>query len=128
MKKVILENLNKIIQERLNSLMEVDSSLVSNDEMDTDTKPKSESIYDAKPGNTLIIDFENVTIKLQRVYDDLFKVIDAAESKQLKNNDYIKIEGNDLLEQGKKFTFRIFREASMKYESNPIRDWRIIKS
>jgi hypothetical protein len=89
---------------------------------------KTESIYDAKPGNTLIIDFENVTIKLQRVYDDLFKVIDAAESKQLKNNDYIKVEGNDLLEQGKKFTFKIFREANIKYESNPIKDWRIIKS
>jgi hypothetical protein len=100
--------------------------MVSSEE--TEVKPKSESIYDAKPGNTLIIDFENVTVKLQRVYDDLFKVIDAAESKQLKNNDYIKIEGNDLLEQGKKFTFKIFREANVKYESNPIKDWRIIKS
>lgn len=126
MKKVILENLNKIIEEKINSLLENETNMVSGDEVET--KPKSESIYDAKPGNTLIIDFENVTIKLQRVYDDLFRVIDAAESKQLKNNDYIKIEGNDLLEQGKKFTFKIFREANVKYESNPIKDWRIIKS
>lgn len=126
MKKVILENLNKIIEEKLNFLMENQMEMDLAD--DNESKPKSESIYDAKPGNTLIIDFENVTIKLQRVYDDLFKVIDAAESKQLKNNDYIKIEGNDLLEQGKKFTFKIFREANVKYESNPIKDWRIIKS
>ena len=125
MNKVILENLSQIIKEKLAVLNEEEipmDSEASVQEKDT------ESIYDAKPGNTLIIDFENVTIKLQRVYDDLFKVIDAAESKQLKNNDYIKVEGNDLLEQGKKFTFKIFREANIKYESNPIKDWRIIKS
>lgn len=124
MKKIILENLNKIIEERLQSLKE---DGFDNSEQEVETE-KAESIYDAKPGNTLIIDFENVTIKLQRVYDDLFKVIDAAESKQLKNNDYIKIEGNDILESGKKFTFKIFREANVKYESNPIKGWRIIKS
>ncbi len=126
MKKIILENLNKIIEERLNLLKEGDETL--SPEANTEVDNTKESIYDAKPGNTLIIDFENVTIKLQRVYDDLFKVIDAAESKQLKNNDYIKIEGNDILEQGKKFTFKIFREANVKYESNPIKGWRIIKS
>ena len=126
MKKVILENLNKIIEEKLLFLKEADETMSA--DVDSEIENKKESIYDAKPGNTLIIDFENVTIKLQRVYDDLFKVIDAAESKQLKNNDYIKIEGNDILEQGKKFTFKIFREANVKYESNPIKGWRIIKS
>ena len=125
MNKVILENLSQIIKEKLAVLNEEEISMDS--EAPAQEK-NTESIYDAKPGNTLIIDFENVTIKLQRVYDDLFKVIDAAESKQLKNNDYIKVEGNDLLEQGKKFTFKIFREANIKYESNPIKDWRIIKS
>ena len=125
MNKVILENLSQIIKEKLAVLNEEEIPMDS--EAPAQEK-NTESIYDAKPGNTLIIDFENVTIKLQRVYDDLFKVIDAAESKQLKNNDYIKVEGNDLLEQGKKFTFKIFREANIKYESNPIKDWRIIKS
>lgn len=125
MNKVILENLSQIIKEKLAVLKEDEN--LADSEVETPQK-STESIYDAKPGNTLIIDFENVTIKLQRVYDDLFKVIDAAESKQLKNNDYIKVEGNDLLEQGKKFTFKIFREANIKYESNPIKDWRIIKS
>lgn len=125
MNKVILENISQIIKEKLAVLKEEEIPM---DSEATVQDKKTESIYDAKPGNTLIIDFENVTIKLQRVYDDLFKVIDAAESKQLKNNDYIKVEGNDLLEQGKKFTFKIFREANIKYESNPIKDWRIIKS
>ena len=125
MNKVILENISQIIKEKLAVLKEEEIPM---DSEATAQDKKTESIYDAKPGNTLIIDFENVTIKLQRVYDDLFKVIDAAESKQLKNNDYIKVEGNDLLEQGKKFTFKIFREANIKYESNPIEDWRIIKS
>lgn len=126
MSKIILENLQEIIKERLSVLKE-EESMPSGDLENQESKDK-ESIYDAKPGNTLIIDFENVTIKLQRVYDDLFKVIDAAESKQLKNNDYIKVEGNDILDQGKKLTFKIFREANIKYESNPIKDWRIIKS
>ena len=125
MNKVILENLSQIIKEKLAVLNEDENPMDSEAPVQ---EKNTESIYDAKPGNTLIIDFENVTIKLQRVYDDLFKVIDAAESKQLKNNDYIKVEGNDLLEQGKKFTFKIFREANIKYESNPIKDWRIIKS
>lgn len=125
MKNIVLENLHKIIRERLAVLKEGEFDIESDTEVE---EKKAESIYDAKPGNTLIIDFENVTVKLQRVYDDLFKVIDAAESKQLKNNDYIKIEGNDILEQGKKFTFKIFREANIKYESNPIKGWRIIKS
>ena len=125
MNKVILENLSQIIKEKLAVLNEEEVPMDSEAPVQ---EKNTESIYDAKPGNTLIIDFENVTIKLQRVYDDLFKVIDASESKQLKNNDYIKVEGNDLLEQGKKFTFKIFREANIKYESNPIKDWRIIKS
>jgi len=126
MKKVILENLNKIIEERLSILKEFE--LDNSAEIEKETETKEESIYDAKPGNTLIIDFENVTIKIQRVYDDLFKVIDASESEQLKNNDYIKVVGNDLLETGKKMNFKIFREINVKYESNPIKNWRIIKS
>ena len=126
MSKIILENLQEIIKERLSFLNE--NETMPSADVETQESKDKESIYDAKPGNTLIIDFENVTIKLQRVYDDLFKVIDAAESKQLKNNDYIKVEGNDILDQGKKLTFKIFREANIKYESNPIKDWRIIKS
>lgn len=123
MKKQILENLSKIIEERLHILKE------EGEEIDRDAPTEeTESIYDAKPGNTLIIDFENITIKLQRVHDDLFKVTDAASSEVLKNNDYVKVEGNDILGKDKKMTFRIFREIQLKYESNAIQDWRIIKS
>lgn len=123
MKKQILENLSKIIEERIQILKEEGAEI----NMDAPSQ-ETESIYDAKPGNTLIIDFENITIKLQRVHDDLFKVTDAAGSEVLKNNDYVKVEGNDILGKDKKMTFRIFREIQLKYESNAIQDWRIIKS
>lgn len=88
---------------------------------------KQESIFDAKPGETVIFNFQDVTIKVQRQLDDLFKVTDASESKKLKDGDYIKIQGNDTLANGKKFKFVILREA-LKYESNPLLSWKVIKN
>src|ERR1035437_4860956 len=83
---------------------------------------KQESIFDAKPGETIIFNFQDVTIKVQRQLDDLFKVTDASESKKLKDGDYIKIQGNDTLASGKKFKFVILRQA-LNYESNPLASW-----
>ena len=88
---------------------------------------KSESIFDSKPGETVIFNFQDVTIKLQRQLDDLFKVTDAAESKKLKDGDYVQIKGNDTLSTGKAFKFKILRPA-LDYQSNPIQSWRIIKN
>ncbi len=59
MKKLVLENLNKIIEERLKLLKEDDGQMPA--DLDVEKDSQKESIYDAKPGNTLIIDFENVT-------------------------------------------------------------------
>jgi hypothetical protein len=87
----------------------------------------SESIFDAKPGEVIVFNFQDVTIKAQKQYGDLFQITDAAESKKLKEGDYIKIQGNDLLQKGKKFKFTILREA-IKYETNPLISWRIIKN
>jgi hypothetical protein len=92
-----------------------------------DPKEKQESIFDAKPGETVIFNFEDVTLKLQRQLDDLFKVTDASESKKLKDGDYIKIQGNDTLAPGKKFKFVILRQA-LNYESNPLQTWKVIKN
>lgn len=89
---------------------------------------ESESIFDARPGETVIFNFQDVTIKLQRQLDDLFKVVDAAESKKLTDGDYIKIQGNDQLKKGRTFTFNIFRIAGVKYESNPLVAWKVIKN
>ena len=88
---------------------------------------KQESIFDAKPGETVIFNFQDVTIKVQRQLDDLFKVTDASESKKLKDGDYIKIQGNDTLANGKKFKFVILRQA-LNYESNPLQSWKVIKN
>ena len=89
---------------------------------------EKKSIYDAKPGEVVILNFENVTIKVKRQLDDLFKVEDAAESQKLKEGDYIKAKGNDILQVGRKFTFSILREIPYKYETNPLQGWRIIKN
>lgn len=91
------------------------------------TNEKQESIFDAKPGETIIFNFQDVTIKVQRQLDDLFKVTDASESKKLKDGDYIKIQGNDTLANGKKFKFVILRQA-LNYESNPLVSWKVIKN
>jgi len=91
------------------------------------TNEKQESIFDAKPGETIIFNFQDVTIKVQRQLDDLFKVTDASESKKLKDGDYIKIQGNDTLASGKKFKFVILRQA-LNYESNPLVSWKVIKN
>ena len=92
-----------------------------------ETGEKQESIFDAKPGETVIFNFQDVTIKVQRQLDDLFKVTDASESKKLKDGDYVKIQGNDTLANGKKFKFIILREA-LKYETNPLQSWKVIKN
>lgn len=91
------------------------------------TEEKQESIFDAKPGETIIFNFQDVTIKVQRQLDDLFKITDASESKKLKDGDYVKIQGNDTLANGKKFRFIVLREA-LPYESNPLQSWKVIKN
>lgn len=88
----------------------------------------SESIFDAKPGETIIFNFQDVTIKVQRQLDDLFKVTDAAESKKLKDGDYVQIKGNDTLANGKSFKFDVLRATGVNYQSNPLTSWKIIKN
>jgi len=88
----------------------------------------SESIFDSKPGETVILNFEGVTVKMERQLDDLFKIVDAAESEKLKDGDYVKIQGNDSLVPGKSFKFLIYRETPLKYETNPLESWKIIKN
>jgi FKBP-type peptidyl-prolyl cis-trans isomerase len=89
---------------------------------------EKESVFDSKPGETVIMNFEGVTIKIQRQLDDLFKVVDATESKKLREGDYIKVQGNDTLQKGKSFKFSIFRETPLKYETNPLDSWKIIRN
>jgi hypothetical protein len=140
LKKMIKESIEShksqyLLQRRLNEVKEElkklneDDSYMQSDEMQQDVKSEpKESIFDSKPGETIIMNFEGVTVKLERQLDDLFKVVDAAESKKISDGDYVKIQGNDSLEQGKTYKFLIYRETPLKYETNPLQSWKIIKN
>lgn len=124
--KLTLENKRAELLKQLNQLNEenMNQPVVS---AQPSSNSKQESIFDAKPGETIIFNFQDVTIKVQRQLDDLFKVTDASESKKLKDGDYIKIQGNDTLANGKTFKFVILRQA-LNYVSNPIVSWKVIKN
>ena len=92
------------------------------------TNQKQESIFDARPVNIIIFNFQGATIKVKRQIDDIFKVTDASESAKLKEGDYIQIQGNDILSKGRTFTFNIFRMTGLKYQSNQLESWRIVKN
>ena len=130
-KKLALESKKATIINKIDKLNEDNlTPVVAQPTMTTPNVEKSEkqeSIFDAKPGETVIFNFQDVTIKVQRQLDDLFKVTDASESKKLKDGDYVKIQGNDTLANGKKFKFIILREA-LKYETNPLQSWKVIKN
>lgn len=124
-KKLQLENKIKNIQKELTLLNEGPENIYTPEPA---VAEEEVSIFDdTKPGSILILNFQDCTIKMQRQLDDLFKITDAAESKKLKEGDYIKIQGNDLLQKGKRVKFVILREA-LKYESNSLNSWRIIKN
>lgn len=127
-KKAILENRLKEIKDELNSLNENETIMPTTQEEEPKSEESSESIFDSKPGETVILNFEGVTLKIERQLDDLFKVVDAAESKKVKDGDYVKIQGNDTLQKDKSFKFIIYRETPLKYETNPLNSWKIIKN
>ena len=124
--KITKELIRQLIRE---SYEEMTSQTKENlKEMTSQTKEKPKSIFDSEPGETIVLNFEGVTIKMKRQLDDLFEIVDAAESKKLKNGDYIKIQGNDTVNPGRSFKFIIYRETSLKYETNPLQSWKIIKN
>lgn len=130
-RKVFEESLKRRkeqIEKELASMNENDSVAVPNAQPEQEEAEEKESVFDSKPGETVIMNFEGVTIKIQRQLDDLFKVVDATESKKLKEGDYIKVQGNDVLQRGKSFKFSIFRETPLKYETNPLDSWKIIRN
>ncbi len=126
-KKEIFEALGKIIDEKLTLLKEGESSTEEVQE------EKIEDLRSRDVGDIVTIDFENVTIKMEKFSDnrhDLFIIIDANESKQLKNGDIIKfvkkqgdVEPPLILKKGKELKFEIFRKISVDYQSNAIVSW-----
>jgi hypothetical protein len=138
LRNLIKESFQKQIKERnlkdrLKKIQSEIDYINENEDLDLDNhtsideKPK-ESIFDSKPGETVILNFEGVTIKIERQLDDLFKVVDAAESQKINDGDYVKIQGNDNLEKGTSFKFIIFRKTNLPYETNNLESWKIIKN
>jgi len=137
--KISRKEISKMVQERYdiikqkneiaNKISEIkkEISIINEDTTAIEPKPKTGSIFDVRAGEMLILNFQDITIKIQRQLDDIFKVIDADESQKLKNGDYIRILGNDTLSQGKKFKFEILRSIGVKYETNPLEDWKMVK-
>jgi hypothetical protein len=145
LKELIKESLNNNIRKiellkKINSIEKELAFLNENEGMPTlnqtneysNIAPKetesqdSQSIYDVakNPGSTIILNFEGVTIKLQKQFEDLFKVVDAENSGKLEEGDYVKLKGNDTLEEGKVIEFEVYRRTELKYKTNPLQSWK----
>ena len=90
-----------------------------------------ESIYDSKPGQGLVLNFQDVTIKVSRQHDNIFKVTDSTQSKVLQDNDLIQVvidKGEHKWEKGKEYTFKLLNRLEGKvYHTNPLMSWEHVK-
>jgi hypothetical protein len=132
MKKELLEDLSRLISERISILKEEGIS----QEAETENKEETESldVRNLKEGAILTIDFENVSIKFKKLSSeyDYWIVTEDRESVQLKKGDivqFIKADGNSsesgsLLKNGKRIRLDIIRKANIDYLSNPIQSWQ----
>ncbi len=93
---------------------------------------EKESIYASKPGQTVILNFQDRTIKVVRQVDDLFKVVDAEQSHALEDGDLVKItvkKGEHVWQKGKEYDFKFMNRLLGKiYHSNPLLSWEFIRN
>lgn len=131
MNKELLEDLSRLISERIKTLKEESIS----QEAETETQEDSESldVRSLKEGAILTIDFENVSIKFKKLSSeyDYWIVTEDRESVQLKKGDIVQFikaddhsgEPGSLLKKGKRIKMDIIRKANIDYLSNPIQSW-----
>ena len=131
MNKELLEDLSRLISERITMLKEESIS----QESETETQEDSESldVRTLKEGAILTIDFENVSIKFKKLSSeyDYWIVTEDRESVQLKKGDIVQFikaddhssEPGSLLKKGKRIKMDIIRKANIDYLSNPIQSW-----
>ena len=90
-----------------------------------------ESIYSSKPGQGLVLNFQDTTIKVARQHDNIFKVTDATQSKVLKDGDLIQLiieKGEHKWEVGRKYRFKFLnRQEGKAYDSNALMSWEHVK-
>lgn len=131
MNKELLEDLSRLIGERINMLKEESIS----QEAETETEEDSESldVRSLKEGAVLTIDFENVSIKFKKLSSeyDYWIVTEDRESVQLKKGDIVQFikaenqtnEPGSLLKKGKRIKMDIIRKSNVDYLSNPVQSW-----
>ncbi len=88
---------------------------------------KIESLLTIPTGILILMEFQNVVIKLKRLYNDYFEVDDKGMSTELSNGDILKLVGNDVLKKGAIFKFVVYRKIDAEYVSNALASWREVK-
>lgn len=131
MKKAILEELSKLLDEQISVLKEIGQK--DTESAETDEKTETMDIRSVGDNKTLTIDFENVSVKFKKLNSeyDFWIVIEGRESVQLKVGDivqFIKADDHDnepasVLKQGKRLKMVIMRKTNIDYLSNPIQSW-----
>ena len=85
--KISRKEISKMVQERYdiikqkneiaNKISEIkkEISIINEDTTAIEPKPKTGSIFDVRAGEMLILNFQDITIKIQRQLDDIFLVM-----------------------------------------------------
>lgn len=99
----------------------------------SDKEEDTMSFYKSKPGQTLILNFEGLTLKLARQTDDVFKVINASQSQQLEDGDIIQVglpqghKGEHVWRKGSEYQFKfISRNIGKIYQTNKLKSWEVV--
>lgn len=131
MKKAILEDLSRLLENEIKLLKEEGPAQA--DEAETEEKTETLDIRTIGDGKTLTIDFENVSVKFKKLNSeyDYWVVTEGRESVQLKVGDIVQFvkaddhenEPASVLKKGKKVKMIIFRKTNIDYLSNPIQSW-----
>ena len=131
MNKELLEDLSRLISERINILKE--ESLSQEAETGDEDETESLDARGLKEGEILTIDFENVSIKFKKLSSeyDYWIVTEDRESVQLKKGDIVQFvkaddkssEPASIIKKGKRMKMDIIRKTNIDYLSNPIQSW-----
>lgn len=131
MNKELLEDLSRLISEKISILKEESVSQDSENESAQDEE--SMDVRSMKEGSILTVDFENVSIKFKKLSSeyDYWIVTEDRESVQLKKGDIVQFvkaddkssEPASVLKKGKRIKMDIIRKTNVDYLSNPIQSW-----
>jgi hypothetical protein len=128
----LLKKRKKEIEKSLNIVLEYVG--VEGDQMLPGTAPsmekeeKKESLTNIKTGIVIVLEFQNVVIKIKRIHNFYFEVVDSGISTELKTGDILVAKDSTVLTKGKEYHFLVYRLINSEYISNPLASWEIIKN